>query len=344
MKFVDNHIEVDPPKRTKKLTGTRFGAVLGMNRWNTPFKVWCEMTKVYEEPFEDSIYTIAGKTIEPKQIEYMKEMYVMDNLRTPTDVFGEDFFNKTHGDFFKSNPIFGGMWDSILVDDNEKPETVLEFKTTKRAEDWKNDVPEYYALQAALYAYLLGTENVIMVCSFLKESDYSHPDKFIPSAENTVTVEFKVHERYPDFDGMLADATRFWNEQVLKGISPDYTDADKDIIKELRTNYISDDVDLEALTKEADELILKISVSQMELEEKIGADVKRLDALKVAIKEKLVSNLTESDNHAVYGKWYVTRTPGRRKYDEKALQADGLLDKYSTVGKPIDTLKYKEEK
>jgi hypothetical protein len=160
--------------------------------------------------------------------------------------------------------------------------------------------------------------------------------------DTSVTKIIKGSKRTAD--GMLADATRFWNEQVLKGISPDYTDADKDIIKELRTNYISDDVDLEALTKEADELILKISVSQMELEEKIGADVKRLDALKVAIKEKLVSILTESDNHAVYGKWYVTRTPGRRKYDEKALQADGLLDKYSTVGKPIDTLKYKEEK
>ena len=83
---------------------------------------------------------------------------------------------------------------------------------------------------------------------------------------------------------------------------------------------------------------------------KLKADVransiKRMkDALKVAIKEKLVSNLTESDNHAVYGRWYVTRTPGRRKYDEKALEADGLLDKYSTVGKPIDTLKCKEEK
>jgi predicted phage-related endonuclease len=344
MKFVDNHIEVDPPKRTKKLTGTRFGAVLGMNRWNTPFKVWCEMTKVYEEPFTDSIYTIAGKTIEPKQIEYMKNMYVMDNLRTPSDVFGEDYFNKTHGDFFKSNPIFGGMWDSILVDDNEKPETVLEFKTTKRAEDWKNDVPEYYALQAALYAYLLGTENVIMVCSFLKESDYANPDKFVPSAENTVTVEFQVHERYPDFEGMLADATAFWNEFVLKGISPDYTDADKEIIKELRTNYISDDVDLEALTTEADNLILKISVAKSQLEEQIGADEKRLDALKVAIKEKLVSNLKESDNHAVYGKWCVTRSPGRRKYNEDAMKADGVLDKYSKVGKPIDTLTHKEEK
>ena len=343
MNFVDNHIEVDPPKRTKKLTGTRFGAVLGMNRWNSPFKVWCEMTKVYEEPFTDSIYTIAGKTIEPKQIEYMKKMYVMDNLRTPTDMFGEDFFNKTHGDFFKDNPIFGGMWDSILVDDNEKPETVLEFKTTKRAEDWKNDVPEYYALQAALYAYLLGTENVIMVCSFLKESDYANPDKFTPSAENTVTVEFKVHERYPDFDGMIATATAFWNERVLKGISPDYTDADAEIIKELRTNYISDDVDLEALTTEADNLILKISVAKSQLEEQIGADEERLDALKVAIKERLVSNLKEDDKHAVYGKWYVTRTPGRRKYDEKAMKADGILDKYSTVGKPIDTLKRKEE-
>ena len=68
-----NKIKVDIPKRPKKITGTRFAAIMGLNKWNTPFKTWCEITRTYEEPFEDTIYTIAGKAIEPKQAEYMKQ-------------------------------------------------------------------------------------------------------------------------------------------------------------------------------------------------------------------------------------------------------------------------------
>ena len=147
MKWVDKHIEIDPPKRTKKITGTRFATILGLNPWATDFEIWCAVTKTFELPFEDTIYTIAGKTIEPKQIAYMKKSYGMSNLRTPTDLFGEGYFNKTFGDFYREIPIFGGMWDSLLVDDAEKPDTVLEFKTTKRSEDWADGVPEYYALR-----------------------------------------------------------------------------------------------------------------------------------------------------------------------------------------------------
>lgn len=29
IRWVDNHIEIDPPKRTKKITGTRFATILG---------------------------------------------------------------------------------------------------------------------------------------------------------------------------------------------------------------------------------------------------------------------------------------------------------------------------
>lgn len=152
----DKTITITPPAKPKKITGTRFAAIMGLNKWTSPFNAWCAITRTYEEPFEDTIYTIAGKTIEPKQAEYMKTAYFMSNLITPTDVYGEDYFKKTWGDFFRDTPIFGGMWDYLLVDKEGKPQTVLEMKTTKRSEDWVEDVPEYYALQAALYAYLLG--------------------------------------------------------------------------------------------------------------------------------------------------------------------------------------------
>ena len=74
--------------------------MLGLNRWTTPFQVWCEVTKAWCKPFEESMYTAAGKAIEPKQIAYMREAYGMDDLRDPTDVYGPDYFKKTYGNFF----------------------------------------------------------------------------------------------------------------------------------------------------------------------------------------------------------------------------------------------------
>ena len=83
MEWIDNRIQIVPPKRPKKLTATRFATVLGLNPWSTPFEVWCEITRTYQKTFEDTIYTRAGKIIEPKQAEYMKNTYFMSNLVTP---------------------------------------------------------------------------------------------------------------------------------------------------------------------------------------------------------------------------------------------------------------------
>ena len=83
-----NKIKVVPPKRPKKLTATRFATVLGLNPWSTPFEVWCEITRTYQKPFEETIYTAAGKTIEPKQAQFMKKSYFMTNIVTPTDIYG----------------------------------------------------------------------------------------------------------------------------------------------------------------------------------------------------------------------------------------------------------------
>ena len=61
-------ILAEPPKKPKKITATRFATVMGLNPYKTEFETWCEITRTYEKPFEDSIYTIAGKAIEPNVI------------------------------------------------------------------------------------------------------------------------------------------------------------------------------------------------------------------------------------------------------------------------------------
>lgn len=324
-----NRIQIAPPKKTKKITGTRFATILGLNPWSTAFEMWCAITKTYEKPFEDTIYTIAGKTIEPKQAAYMKKSYAMDIL-SPTDMWGADYFNKTWGDFFPESPHLGGMWDYLLKNDEDQHiEAVLEMKTTKRAEDWENDVPEYYALQAALYAYLLGVDDVIMVASFLEEKDYEDPSKFKPSAANTITVEFKVSERYPDFAEKVAQVEQWWTDYVETGISPAYDEKkDAEILAALRTNTLSPETDIEALIKEAEGI-------KKELDEVAATTVdkeKRLKTINDIIKEHAMSQFRDGDKKvevkgATYT-WTVSRSE-TTGIDKDALKADGLLDKYS---------------
>ena len=328
MKWIDSHLEVTPPKKPLKITGTRFAAILGFNKWSTPFKCWCEITRTYKEPFVDTIYTAAGKVIEPKQAEYMKTSYAMYNLKTPTDIFGENYFQKTYGDFFRDPPILGGMWDYRLDDENNKPTAILEMKTTKRSEDWADDIPEYYALQAALYAYLLGVDDVIMVASFLDTKDYEAPERFVPSASNTITVEFKVSERYPNFNVMINTALYWWECHVVTGISPDYDEKkDADILKALRTNEVTD-ANIDALTAEAECLKTELEAVYASVADK----EKQLKAVTEQIKKTLVGAFRPNDI-AVEHKgnqylWSVSKTEST-EIDKAALEADGLLEKYS---------------
>lgn len=329
MKWEDGKIIVDPPKRPKKITGTRFAAILGYNVWSSPFTTWCEITRTWEKPFEETKYTRAGKIIEPLQAAYIHDRYFID-VTSPSDVYGPDFFNKTYGDFFHDVKIFGGMWDYLLKDGKDTA-AVFEMKTTKRSEDWQYDIPEYYALQAALYAYLLGVDRVYMVCSFLEEKDYDHPENYIPSPDNTIVRDFRLSERYPDFQKYIDAALAWWDAHVLTGISPEYDEKkDEEALTALRKNSLSPETDIQELIAEAEALMKEISDVSAEIEEA----EKRLKTLKDLIKNYLSQNFREGDRKVeVTGPgyvWTLSKTPSV-SIDKDRLKQDGLLEKYSTT-------------
>ena len=324
-----NQIQIEPPKRPKKISGTKFGAILGVNPWSTPFEQWCAITRTWEKPYEDTIYTLAGKVIESKQAEYMEKSYGMELIR-PTDIYGPDPFKATYGDFFKENKLFSGMWDYLGVDENGTVDTVLEMKTTKRIEDWQDDVPEYYALQAALYAYLLGVDNVVMVASFLEEKDYADPSKYVPNVKNTITVEFKVSERYPDFAEKVAQVEQWWADYVDTGISPVFDEKkDAEILKALRTHNLTPDTDIDALIEEAEDLKAEID----KVTSVIADKEKRLKEVNDIIKEHAMKQFRDGDKKVEIKGTTYTWTISRSEtavIDKKALEADGLLEKYQS--------------
>ena len=334
MEFLKNNtIKVDVPKKPKKLTATRFATILGLNAWSTPFSAWCEITRTYEEPFEDTIYTKAGKVIEPKIIAYLNNVMFMD-IKSPTDVYGEDYFKKTWGDFFPDQKVFGGMWD-VLGDD-----FVVEIKTTKRAEDWALDVPIYYKLQACLYAYLLGFDNVVMTASFLEDKDYANPELFDPSYKNTKIYEFKLSEAFPTFkETYIEPALKWWNDHVETGISPEFDEKkDAEILKVLRKNVVENtDEDIAKLMKEGDRLKASIDNAKAKIEGK----EKRLKEIDDLVKKAMIEKFRDGDkNVEANGTGYVwnVRKDITKSFDQKKFEEDnpGVYDKYKTK----ETVKY----
>ena len=334
--FVDKHNDIDNvPKKPKKLTGTRFASVLGLDKWNTPFKTWCAITKTYEDPFTENRYTLAGKVIEPKIIKYLNKAYFLNSVKSPTDIYGKDYFKKTFGDFFPESDIFGGMWDALVYYD-EEISAVIEIKTTKRAEDWADGkAPIHYSLQAALYAYLLGVDNIVMVAAFLEDEDYEHPENFVPSVDNTIVDDFLLSERFPDFEDRIETAREWWNKYVVTGISPDFDEKkDADILKILRTNTISVDTDISALLAEAEQLTDEIAAVTATVADKEA----RLKEVKDLIKEYGSRQFREGDTKVSFKtdrfEWTISRSQ-TTKVNTAALKKDGLLEKYQTVSEVI---------
>jgi hypothetical protein len=342
--FEDNHIVLDSmPKNFKKMTATRFAAALGLNRWTSPFQVWCALTRTWEQPFEDSIYTIAGKVIEPKIQKYLDQRFFM-NVTIPEDVYGEDFFKKTWGDFFHNKKIFGGMWDALGHDDETGEDFVIEIKTTKRAEDWKDGAPEYYKLQAALYTYLLGLDKFVIPASFLVKANYDEPDKFVPSVENTAIFEYSLSKDYPNFEKeYIKPAKEFWKKYVESGISPDFDEkVDAEPLKALRTVEVADDSDFDKVLKEYDENQVKIADFMKEIQPALARQVELKDIIKKHLREQFKEDTKYAEVSSKHFTLKMTKSE-RHSVDSKKLKADGLFDKYSKTSQSFTLREMEKE-
>lgn len=343
VKWNGSTIIVEPPKKPKKITGTHFPTIVGVNPFSTDFEVWCRCTRTYEIPFEGNKYTNAGQVIEPKVFEFLRTSMGFGNrVVTPEDVYGKDHFKKTWGDFFPKLPIFGGSWDALINDDKGNIEYVVEIKTVQvdgksgsLEERWKNgEAPHYQALQASLYAYLLGVDKVMMVAVALedKKGDYEHPEQVIPSfAHGNVYIdEFSVSERYPNFDMYIEKATAWWNAYVLTGTSPEFNEKkDAEILKALRTNSVdTSDTSIPELLTKAEQLKTEIESVMLTLDDK----QKELKIILEQIKQYALSQFRDGDTKvAIRGSRYewVLSKSNTTELDKEALAEDGLLEKYT---------------
>lgn len=353
-KFNENRTRVllsKPESRPLKITATRISSVLGFNPWQSAFSAWCEICRVYKDPFIENKYTKAGKVIEPIIIDWAKKEFD-GGVVSPEEYFGNTWKEvQKQYDFYKGTKVFGGMWDAKIININRDTVAVIEIKTSSRPQDWEAGVPDEKLVQALMYAHLEGAKRTFMIVAFLSEEDYQHPEWFVPQEGvnlkqygfETETATVMFDDKPTTISELMNYASEWWNAYVLSGISPEIDQkADEKILKQLRIQRPDEDD-----TKTLSNLICLLDAKEAELayiREEKGIDTieTEIKALKEALKRTLTEGMGEHDNKVEIGSWSLSKSE-RTSVDTDALKADGLYDKYTKTSVSY-TLKKKGEK
>jgi predicted phage-related endonuclease len=182
-----------------------------------------------------------------------------------------------------------------------------------------------------------------MTASFLEDKDYANPEDFEPSYKNTKIYEFKVSEAFPTFkETYIEPALKFWRENVLTGISPQFDEKkDAEILKVLRKNTVEPtDDEITKLIAEADKLQEAIDKAEAKLEPKR----KRLKEIDDQVKKYMSNQFRDGDKKVeVVGSsfnWVLTKST-RNSLDSTALKKD-LPDVYGKYQKQTEVLTLKK--
>ncbi|WP_228444767.1 MPN551 family DNA-binding protein [Mycoplasma tullyi] len=247
-------------KKFKKITGSRFPTILGINDFSTPFMEWLKMVNLYYETM-DPILSKAGVVIEPKVRDYvMKKFKINYKSYEPTQV---------GFDLFKDNQIFGGIPDGEPVDEDgnllyDQDHPMLEIKTTsidklsykkvdgslrmmtdesglpivkaKREKylEWYDEnhqiqVKKEYVLQLSLYLYLRNAKYGRFGVIFLRPEDYQNPDAIDLNQRLIDVVDMKLERS--SIESYIEQATKWYQDHIIKGISPKMNRSDKEFLK-----------------------------------------------------------------------------------------------------------------
>lgn len=329
-------IIIDPPKQRLGISGHRLSSVLGLNKYQTKFQAWCELTKLVKKPFEENEYIIAGRYAEPKIIQYVSERFpnVMSIEKYYGNVFDEYRYNNFKDD--KLGNIFSGVIDAVSVkNDGRTIAMICECKTSSKPQDWNNNmIPVDYSLQGALYSYLKGLDKVLFACTFLDKMDYAHPENIQVTDKNTILrvvklndLIFEVDNEYLNIEGCIQKAIDFWNTYVLTGISPEFDEEkDKEYLDIIRATDATKDNELIDVCKKAFDLSQEIK--KLKEDNKIDEKEKELKTLKDSIKSEMIKT-----NVVNCGDMYKITIKQSDKFDEKKFAEENpeLYSKYCTT-------------
>lgn len=347
-----NIILPEPPKQRLRITGHRVASVLGLNKYQSPFGAWCEITKLVKLPFEDSKYTLAGKVIEPKLIDFVRNRF--PNVMSIEEYYGNNIDKYKWNNFIEDSNIFGGIIDAVATKEDLKTLTmIVECKTSSKPHLWENNqVPLEYLLQGCEYSYLKKLDRVLFICAFLQDDDYNHPEMFEPNETNTKMVVKKIKDvliEMPNgdmitFDDAIKYCEEWWEKYIETGISPKFDEKlDKEYLNILRTSNPSNDNSLDELCKSAE--LLEQDIIKIKNETGIESKEKELKTIQKAIKDKMINLLKDGETKMSYGVYKLNGSVSMKFNVEKFTEDNPTLyNKYCEESITYRLNKNKESK
>jgi len=228
------------PFKIKKITGTRLAPILGKSNFQTPFAAALDLAGIYREDIRTK-NAEAGNILEPVIRSYVRKnvsllVPLLDLPDGSKMAIEEPAPGEMCGyDHFHNEKLFGGLVDGYVTVDGKR-NSVLEIKTSNDRESWTDENGEYtvvaeqYMLQASLYAELSRSDRIVFAVGFLDDKDYDRPESWVPDENNTKIIVKKKLDMGP----YMEKAAEWYNEYMKKGRTPEWTDADENIVKYLK--------------------------------------------------------------------------------------------------------------
>lgn len=284
-------------ERKKSLGGSDMGAVLGLNRYRSPYTVWAEKTgRIGEEPENEAMRV--GRDLEPYVASRFEEASRKSVRRMNYLLRREDC------------PHLHANIDRQILGESSG----LECKTAsalnlKRYEG--GDFPESYYAQCVTYLAVTGWERWFLAALVLGKGFYCYqittvPDDYVPG-----WCESSVYVSPDEIAALKRCAADFWHDYV-EADSPPPMDGDASTTEALETIYEGGGGEVELFGRERLVEQYQYLMSRKKAIEK-GAD---------AIKQQLMNDL--GDNERGYcGRFTVDwKGQSRQTFDARAFAKD----------------------
>ena len=237
--FEANSPEWHEARRTR-IGGSEVGAIVGESKYESAYSLWAKKTGKIPSEKLDNNFMYWGRALEPVVIDKFE-------LEHPELVVHRDcgtWVNKER-EWQVANP------DAIIAGD--KGYGILEIKTARYEDDWRDGVPKYYMTQVQWYLNTFGLDYAYIVCLFSGSNYQEFAVKADPAWQehDLASVEtFRQHlidDTKPDWDGSAA---------TLEAVREQYT-------------YIEpSEVELGELAKDWDRAKLAVDMAKSELNQK----------------------------------------------------------------------------
>ena len=323
----NGHIVTDGSVKNK-ITGTSVAGILGLSPWATPFQVACALLGLGREDISKKPEVIVGQVLEREIIKYAGKTYGEYGLFMAAD----EIYEKRAGDHDSwesdfNDDVFAGHVDGIVMKDEAN--YILEVKTSKNYESWKDGVPEYYYWQIALYnEFIAQQDKAYVVLGMTSEATMKDVNSWVPNEKTVGMFEMPIDRA--EVQEKMKVLRQWYADFIEKGITPDHDPTNpKDVA--LYDHLVNISLDVGDISDLIDQLAeVDSRIVQFETEQKGLYDFR--ESLKARIKDyQSVHHISEIESTS--GEYLSQMTErSSTKWNEAQMVKDGIdVSKYKTI-------------